>query len=280
MNADILRKLICPNCGSPRLSNKALSVIESNYKGAVTEPLECSACRSVYPCQDGIIDLSGSTITVSRKFSSQWAMEFQPLVAFYEHIWRPMVTKPFSDLDWEINTVQKLLETAYGLDVLDLGCGPGNFTRLFAQTVKPGVVIGFDLSLPMLKQGLRQLHKENISNIVLMRGDVTLWPFAKASFDRIHCSGALHLFPKLLQVFGSIYHTLKPGGVFVGATYCRGGGFVKRKIQDYISAAHGFHWFELQELQNLAEEAGLIGWQHFIKKQGIVFCVRKPEMAA
>jgi uncharacterized protein YbaR (Trm112 family) len=158
MNADILHKLICPNCSSPRLSNKALSVIESNCKDAVTKPLECNACRSVYPCHDGIIDLSGSTITVPRKFSSQWAMEFQPLVAFYEHIWRPTVTKPFSDLNWEIDTVQKLLETAYGLDVLDLGCGPGNFTRLIAQTVKPGVVIGFDLSLPMHRADARRCN--------------------------------------------------------------------------------------------------------------------------
>ena len=140
------------------------------------------------------------------------------------------MTKPFSDLNWEIDTVQKLLKTAAGLDVLDLGCGPGNFTRLIARTVKPGVVIGFDLSLPMLKQGLRDLEKANISNIALMRGDVTRWPFAEASFDRVHCSGALHLFPNLSQVFASIYDTLKPGGVFVGRDLLPGRRICKKKI--------------------------------------------------
>jgi SAM-dependent methyltransferase len=277
MNADILRKLICPNCGSPRLSNKLLSVTEIHHK-AESSPLECDACRSVYPLHEGIIDLAGAIPIPSRP--SQWAMEFKPLILLYERIWRPMVTMPFSDLNWEIDTVQRIFEPACGFDVLDLACGPGNFTRRLAQTVNPGVVIGFDLSLPMLKQGAGVLEKENTSNIVLMRGDVTRWPFAPGSFDRVHCSGALHLFPKLARVFASIHNTLQPGGVFVGATYCRGGGLIKRRIQNYISNAYGFHWFELQELQSLTEAAGFVGWQHFIRKQGIVFRVNKPKMAA
>jgi hypothetical protein len=66
----------------------------------------------------------------------------------------------------------------------------------------------------------------------------------------------------------------------VGATYCRGGGFTKRQIQNYVTAAHGFHWFEPQELRRLAESAGFVGWQHFIRKQGIVFRVNKPQLAA
>jgi len=279
MNAEILRKLICPNCGLPRLSKRTLSVMDSHSKSMELEPLECGSCRCVYPCREGIIDLA-DTVSIPRKLSSQWAMEFKPLIVLYENIWRPMVTRPFSNLRWEIDMVRKLLEPASGLDVLDLACGPGNFTRLLAQVVKPGVVIGFDLSLPMLRQGLGYLAKTNSSNITLMRGDVTHWPFAGACFDRIHCSGALHLFPKLPQVFASIYDTLKPGGVFVGATYCRGGGFTKRQIQNYVTAAHGFHWFEPQELRRLAESAGFVGWQHFIRKQGIVFRVNKPQLAA
>lgn len=279
MNADILRKLVCPNCGSPRLSNKALSMMDSHRKAAVSAPLECDVCRKVYPCRDEIIDLAGE-VAIPRKFSSQWAMEFKPLIVLYERIWRPMVTKPFSDLNWEIDMVQKLLEPACGLDVLDLACGPGNFARLFGKIVSPGVVIGFDLSLPMLRQGLGALKKANTSNISLMRGDVTRWPFAQGCFDRVHCSGALHLFPELPQVFASIHHTLKPGGIFVGATYCRGGNFIKKRMQDYIAAVHGFHWFELQELQSLAQGAGFAGWRHFIRKQGIVFRVNKPQMAA
>ncbi|MBN1364777.1 MAG: class I SAM-dependent methyltransferase [Syntrophaceae bacterium] len=277
MNANVLRKLICLNCGSPRLSNTAISVVGRHHKDAASETLKCGVCGSVYPYCDGIIDFA-DTVPISSNLS-QWAMEFRPLVTFYEHIWRPMVTKPFSDLDWEIKTVQKLLNIAYGLDVLDLGCGPGNFTRLIADGVKSGVVIGFDLSLPMLKQGLRTIAKTNALNITLMRGDVNRLPFAESSFDRIHCSGALHLFPNLTRVFMAIYNILKPGGLFVAATYCHGGGFVKRQIQDCIAASSGFHWFELQELQDLADEAGFIGWQHFVRKQGIVFCVGKPEMA-
>jgi SAM-dependent methyltransferase/uncharacterized protein YbaR (Trm112 family) len=279
MNAEILRKLVCPKCSSPALANESLPAMENRHERASSDSLECKSCHNVYPCHDSIVDFA-DTVSIPKKLSSQWAMEFQPLVFIYEHIWRPAVTMPFSDLSWEIDTVQKLLDTAYGFDVLDLGCGPGNFARLFAQGVKPGVVIGFDLSLPMLRQGLSNLAKTNISNVTFLRGDVTRWPFAEASFDRVHCSGALHLFPELPQVFASIYNTVKPGGIFVCATYCRGGGSVKRQIQEYISSSYGFHWFELQELQDLAHEAGFVGWRHFIRKQGIVFRVNKPKMAA
>lgn len=278
MNENVLRKLICPDCGLPRLSRKTLSVIDGQSEIVGSEQLQCISCLSVYPNKKGIIDFTG--MEPSSRKPSQWAMEFQPLVALYEKIWRPMVTKPFSDLKWEMDAVQKFLNMVHGIDVLDLGCGPGNFSRLIARAVNPGLVIGFDLSLPMLKQGLKALEKTEASNITLMRGDVTRWPFAKAGFERIHCSGALHLFPKLNQVFASVFDTLKPGGLFVGATYCRGGGYVKRKIQNYISSTYGFHWFDIEELQHLAEDSGFVGWRHFIRKQGIVFCVSKPGTAA
>ena len=45
MNADVLRKLICPNCGSPRLSKKTLSVIDDLHKGI--EQSSLNAARAV-----------------------------------------------------------------------------------------------------------------------------------------------------------------------------------------------------------------------------------------
>jgi len=277
MDENVLQKMICPNCGSAHLLEKTFSLVDGQHQGKESVSLECGVCKNIYLSHDGIVDFAGS-IPDSRSVS-QWAMEFKPLVSLYENIWRPMVTKPFSDLKWEMDTVQKWLQMKGNLDVLDLGCGPGNFSRLIARSVNPGVVIGFDLSLPMLKKGLRNSVRMESSSLVLIRGDVARWPFAKASFDRIHCSGALHLFPALPQVFASVYDTLKPGGLFVAATYCRAAGFLKIKIQNHISSAYGFHWFEREELRHLAEGAGFTGWQHVMKKQGIIFSVKKRETA-
>lgn len=277
MDENVLRKMICTNCGSAHLLEKTSSMVNGSHQDKESVPIECGACKNIYLSHDGIVDFVGS-IPDSRNLS-QWAMEFKPLVLLYEKIWRPAVTTPFSDLKWEMDTVQKWLQMKGNLDVLDLGCGPGNFSRLIARSVKPGVVIGFDLSLPMLQQGLRNSARMESSNLVLIRGDVTRWPFAKVSFDRIHCSGALHLFSKLPQVFASVYATLKPGGLFVAATYCRAAGFLKIKIQNHISSAYGFHWFELEELRHLAESAGFIDWQNIMKKQGVIISVKKPDTA-
>ena len=123
----------------------------------------------------------------------------------------------------------------------------------------------------MLKKGVRELGREGAPAITLMRVDVTKWPFAAGSFDRVHCAGALHLFPDLPRVFASIRNSLREGGVFVGSTYCVAEGAVKRMFQGYVSAAHGFHWFRPEELAGLAARAGFAGWEHRTRKQGIVF---------
>jgi ubiquinone/menaquinone biosynthesis C-methylase UbiE len=127
----------------------------------------------------------------------------------------------------------------------------------------------------MLRRGLSEIGNSNNSRIALMRVDVTKWVFAPKSFDRVFCAGALHLFPAMPSVFRSIYESLKPGGIFAGATYLKASGMKKKWFQDYISAAHGFHWFEPEELQGLAAGAGFTGWEQYVKKQGIVFRARK-----
>lgn len=272
----VISKLRCPACA---LAGKAAApLIEAGTvpaKDARLPQLFCPACRTPYAAEDGVFDLAGA-VKAPRLLSSQWLMEFQPLILVYERIWRPIVTIPFSGTDWEMRTTTDLLELAPGHDLLDLACGPGNFTRHFAKIIGAGTVVGADLSWPMLKQGVRELGRHPHPNIQLTRADVSRWPFAKESFDRIHCAGALHLFPAIDKVFAAILASLKPGGIFVGATYGLGENYIKRGFQRYVSAAHGLHWFDPAELRKLATGAGFVDWHYQTNKQGIVFKVRKP----
>jgi ubiquinone/menaquinone biosynthesis C-methylase UbiE/uncharacterized protein YbaR (Trm112 family) len=273
MQDTILKKLVCPVCNTRKKSDKLLSV--ATYAKADEYPtLFCNNCQSRFAPIDGILNLAGDVIA-PRLFSSQWAMEFEPIVTAYEAIWRPCLTSFVSDLAWEMETSQQLIDVSSGMDVLDLACGTGNFTRLFSCTAKPGTIIVVDLSLPMLKQCRRKLQEQNNTDITLMRVDATKWPFASEMFDRIHCAGALHLFPDIQNVFNSIYRSLKKGGYFVGATYCLEGNIVINSIQKYLEKAHGIHWFDQQELQKLSSNAGFVQWEHQIYRQGIVFKVQK-----
>jgi ubiquinone/menaquinone biosynthesis C-methylase UbiE len=265
MENKISEKLTCPSCSARDKTVHPL--IEG------TGQINCPRCKATYPVYNDIIDFVGES---SREITkSQWAMEFKPIVVVYERFWRPLVTRPFSDLFWEMETATRLLDLSTRHDLLDIACGTGNFTRLFSDTIRDGTITGIDLSLPMIMEGKKELEKRNITNITLMRVDVTKWPFGPDFFDRIHCAGALHLFPDIQSIFHSIFRSLKPGGIFVGATYVKGKKALIRLMQNAISFRSGFHWFEPEELCETSRRAGFVEWEQHINKLGIIFCARK-----
>jgi ubiquinone/menaquinone biosynthesis C-methylase UbiE/uncharacterized protein YbaR (Trm112 family) len=273
MKSTILDKLACPICAAFDKSDSRLS-LSSDTKAGETPALFCNKCKSCFNPIDGILNLAGEV--VAQKYgSAQWAMEFGPLVAAYDKIWRPYFTGLLCDFEWEMEMSRQLMDVSSGMDVLDLGCGTGNFTRLFSDLAKPGAVIGMDLSLPMLKKGMNRLAEQKNSDFMLMRADVMKWPFAPETFDRIHCAGSLHLFPDPQNVFDSVYRSLKKGGYFVVATYCQGGNFALRGLMKLVSKTQGVHWFEPQELQNLSSTAGFAGWEQRTLRRGVVFKVQK-----
>lgn len=270
MEIKISEKLTCPSCTAKDKFNHPLLKESGQAAG-----LYCSSCRKAYPINDSIIDFVGKeSMDVS---ISQRAMEFKPIVAAYERFWRPLVTKPFSGLSWEMETVMRLLNLMPHHELLDIACGTGNFTRLFLNSIREGSVTGIDLSVPMLKNAATALGINHRTGLTLLRVDVTKWPFVPDCFDRIHCAGALHLFPEIQSVFQSIARSLKPGGIFVGATYIKSAGTVKGIIQKWISFRSGFHWFEPEELFELSHRAGFVEWEQHINKQGIIFRVKKPD---
>ena len=207
MKPSVLNKLTCPVCsasGSPMNSLRAVTA----KKNGGSPALFCRNCRSHFPAIHSIINLAPDS-PEPVIFSTQWAMEFAPLVAVYDNIWRPILTSIISDLGWEMKTSKQLMNVSSGMDILDLACGTGNFTELFSDPAEPVDIIGADLSMPMLEHAGRNMQARGIHNVTLIRADAANWPFAPESFDRIHCAGALHLLPDVQNVFHSIYRSLK-----------------------------------------------------------------------
>ena len=263
------QKTICPECVS-----NPFAVYPSLESQSHPPGLTCPLCKRTYFLKNGIVDLVGDGDSGKRSLV-QFAMELRPLVSIYEHFWRPLVTLPFSRLSWEMEMSVKLLELAPSHDLLDIACGTGNFTNLFSKIMPGGAVTAIDLSYPMLSQFNRENKRKNATNVTLMRVNVTKWPFAPNTFDRIHCAGALHLFPRIDEVFNSIEGSLRPGGIFVGATYIKTKSPLKHGFQKIISDRSGFHWFKPEELVQLALDAGFIDWAQHVNKEGIVFRVKK-----
>jgi ubiquinone/menaquinone biosynthesis C-methylase UbiE len=239
--SEILAQMQCPHCGSVLLEQRNFG-------------LACKDCHKEYPLINGILDMtaSGSKEVIT---PFQRLMQTPAIVSIYEKIWRRIgyFLASSRSFNKEIQTV--LLhgkKRNLGL-ALDLACGPGVFTRPLALQAK-GLVVGLDLSWPMLKQAQRQIQQEGINNIFLIRASAFGLPFQKDSFSYVNCCGALHLFDRPEAALSEIHRILHPDGSFCAQTTIRpnrSGGFafiLERCIR--------FGFFNEQELVELLNNQG------------------------
>ena len=99
-----------------------------------------------------------------------------------------------------------------GLNVLDVGCGTGDFLRLLAPIVSPGAAVGVDLSETMISEA-RQRSGENVENLSFRAGSVLNLPFPDASFDRVLATQLLLHVPDPLKALMEIKRVLAPSGI-------------------------------------------------------------------
>jgi ubiquinone/menaquinone biosynthesis C-methylase UbiE len=136
----------------------------------------------------------------------------------YERWWRPSLGRAFKGLtgpgmEEEKRIARLLLGMAAGHLVLDVACGPGNFTRSFGTTVgASGLAVGIDASETMLTRGVRELERGGADNVCLLRGDASSLPFLDGSFDGVCCFAALHLFADPFDALTDMARVLAPGG--------------------------------------------------------------------
>jgi len=136
----------------------------------------------------------------------------------YERYWRPALGQVAKGLtgpgmDEEIRIARLLLGLQPGDGVLDVACGPGNFSRAFARAVgDSGLVVGLDASRTMLERGSAELRRSALRNLVLVRGSALELPFIDDSFDAVCCFAALHLFEDPFAGLDEMRRVLTPGG--------------------------------------------------------------------
>jgi SAM-dependent methyltransferase len=184
--------------------------------------------------------------------------------AIYERYWRPALGRLFKGVTGpgmaeEIRIARLLLGLGEGDVVLDVACGPGNFTREFARAVGPqGLAVGIDASRTMLERGGAELRRAATSNVTLIRGDATELPFRDASFDATCCFAALHLFPDPFAALDEMRRVLKPGGRIAMMTSVRRELTVK-PLKPVLERASGIRIFEGDEIIAALEQRGFEG---------------------
>ncbi|WP_149360371.1 methyltransferase domain-containing protein [Lolliginicoccus suaedae] len=196
---------------------------------------------------------------------TQWMMEFPLLAPIYERIWRPAGVLAFMGLDVrhfreERAKTVRWLGLGPGDAVLDVACGPGNFTGAFADAVaaggtgEAGIAVGVDVSVPMLR---RAVATNGRKNAVYARADATRLPFRDGAFDAVSCYAALYLIPEPFAVIDEMIRVLRPGGrlALMASRASRHG--VVRGGQDRILGAMGLRMFGLDELTGHLADRGM-----------------------
>ena len=179
--------------------------------------------------------------------------------AIYERWWRPALGRiAKGPLGPGMADEQRLARLLLGLrpgdGVLDVACGPGNFTRDFARAVGgEGLAVGIDASRTMLERAVRDTPARDVAYV---RGDAVRLPFRDASFDAVCCFAALHLFAEPEVALDHMTRVLTPGGRIALLVSCRTRSAPLRAVDGLIGRAAGIRMYEADELVGQLRDRG------------------------
>lgn len=230
-------------------------------RGLIREPL----VRSRYTAA-GYLELLESTeprsITIAQR-----AMNNKRVAAVYERLWRPIAVAALSMHGLSGSEEHERAVVALNLcgaqRVLDVACGPGNFTRCFADRLTgDGLVIGLDVSEPMLERAVRD---NSSPRAVYVHADAHQLPFDDGTFDAVSCFAALYLMPEPLAVLDEMVRVLASRGrIALMTSYGRESVIVRHALAAGARLC-GVRVFDRDILPNRLRAAGLIDVQQQLR---------------
>ena len=120
--------------------------------------------------------------------------------------------------------------------VLDLGCGPGLWTHLLAEKVKPnGRVVGLDFSPSLINYAVENLKKDPLSNIIEFRkGNFHDVPFDNDTFDLIFFGNCFAYVADYVKILDEMKRVTKKGGRIAAKDF-DGALFIVNPIEPLLS---------------------------------------------
>jgi ubiquinone/menaquinone biosynthesis C-methylase UbiE len=211
---------------------------------------------------EGYLDLLGDEGPESTGWT-QDLMLTRAVPTIYERWWRPALARAVKGVTGpgmaeEVRIARLFLGLTSGDRVLDVACGPGNFSREFAKAAgAEGLVVGIDASPTMLERGVEESEKAGAKNLALVRGDATALPFEAGSFDCACCFAAIHLFAEPFAALDEMRRVLAPGGRIALMTSIRRPVTVK-PMKPVVERLSGMRVFEPEEITAALDERGFV----------------------
>lgn len=159
--------------------------------------------------------------------------------------------------------------------VLDVACGPGNFTGHFGKAVGPaGLAVGLDASDTMLRKAV---GTNSGPSVAYVRGDAEKLPFADATFDAVSCFAALYLIDDPYATIAEIARVLRPGGRVAILTSFAGRRLTTRLLTRATQLASGVRPFGGGDITGALRRHGLAGVQQEIHGLAQSVWARRPD---
>ncbi|WP_067463511.1 class I SAM-dependent methyltransferase [Nocardia amamiensis] len=184
-------------------------------------------------------------------------MNAPALAAVYERAWRPTVFYLASGRTTAADRRDAVatLRLRGPQKVLDIACGPGNFTKYLSESLSgDGYAVGVDYSAPMLA---RAVTDNAGSRVGYLRGDARTLPFADEAFDAVCCFGALYLIPDPLTATLEMIRVLAPGGRIAITTSHRADNPIG-DMSRVIGGWSGLRVFDTKTFPTLFADNGLV----------------------
>lgn len=226
----------------------------------------------------GYVDLLGAGEDPTGDHPGQRLMASRALPLIYERLWRPLGGRLLMGamgpgMRGEQRIALEMLALRLGDRVLDVGCGPGNFTRALAGAVRDGQVVGLDASQTMLE---RAVLEGVPANVAYVRGDASALPFADESFDAVNCFAALYLIADPMRALDEIARVLAPGGRVAVLTSVNRGLLPAWVVDAVVRRATGVRVFGRHEITEALSDRGLEVGEQRLAGLGQFVSARRP----
>jgi SAM-dependent methyltransferase len=256
MNENQIVQFICPKCKIP-------IEFKSNY-------YICNKCNKNYPIIKNIPDFTSEELKTDPMFKSIRRMEF--IAPFYEgKLWTNFILRGAGAKNSSIQSIHNYIyDTFKGIQGLfiDVACGPATHGRKIAS--KERKVLGIDFSMGTLQQGLRNIKRDNVINIQLIRAKADELPIMDNTFNGLINTGALHCFPDTLKTLKEFWRVLNKNAPIVVQTFINGDAPLINRMKKSI-----YHVFEIKQIEEYLEKAGFTKFEYALDGCLINFTAKK-----
>ena len=151
-----------------------------------------------------------------------------------------------------------------GLDLLDVGCGPGTITCDLARAVAPGRVVGVDAAAGVLAEAVSAAAAAGL-DVTFQVADLFALPFPDDSFDVVHAHQVLQHVADPVAALVEMRRVCRPGGVvaardsdYPSFTFAPDVPDLTRAIAAYgeLTRHNRAHWDAARHLLGWAHAAG------------------------